>query len=256
MSGVKLWIQEVPAGDNVAGPCPHKPADDRCLSCILDNSDYFSTLSLEAKRALQEFLEFKSFKRHALLYREGRPGDNLFILLSGEVKVYKSLPNGRQQIHKLAVIPGDLIACEDLYLDRYSSTAEAICTTNVCFLPKRHLPQIISRHREIPDTLMRSMARNLNSYIRHIANLGQKNALERVASYLLFLHETHHERNLRSEELRESLTRTELADMIGVTQRTLIRSLKTLESEQAIVLTREGFLILDKKTLEYLSAGD
>jgi CRP/FNR family transcriptional regulator len=103
---------------------------------------------------------------------------------------------------------------------------------------------------------MRSMARNLNSYIRHIANLGQKNALERVASYLLFLHETHHERNLRSEELRESLTRTELADMIGVTQRTLIRSLKTLESEQAIVLTREGFLILDKKILEYLSAGD
>lgn len=256
MSGMKLWIQEIPVGDNVAGPCPHKPADDRCLSCILDNSDYFSTLSLQAKRALQEFLQFKSFERRSLLYREGRSSDDLFILLSGEVKVYKSLPNGRQQIHKLAVIPGDLIACEDLYLDRYSSTAEAICTTNVCFLPKRHLQQIISRHQEIPDTLMRSMARNLNSYIRHIANLGQKNALERVASYLLFLHETHHERNLRSEELRESLTRTELADMIGVTQRTLIRSLKKLESEQAIVLTRDGFRILDKKTLEYLSAGD
>ena len=105
--------QEIPVVDNVAGPCPGKPVDERCISCILDSSDYFSALNLEVKRALQEFLQFKSFDRRALLYREGRPGENLFILMSGEVKVYKSLSNGRQQIHKLAVIPGDLIACED-----------------------------------------------------------------------------------------------------------------------------------------------
>jgi len=252
---MKLRGEEIPVVDNVAGPCPGKPLDERCVSCVLDTSDYFSSLSLEVKRALQEFLQFRSFDRRALLYREGRPGENLFILLSGEVKVYKSLSNGRQQIHKLAVIPGDLIACEDLYLDRYSSTAEAISATSVCFLPKTQLQKIVSRHQEIPDALMRSMARNLNSYIRHIANLGQKNALERVASYLLFLHETHHERNLHSEELRESLTRTELADMIGVTQRTLIRSLKKLESDKVIALTRDGFVILDQKALDYLSAG-
>lgn len=252
---MKSPIQKSCVESNVAGPCPHKPAEDRCETCILDSSDYFSTLNLEAKRALQEFLQFKSFDRHTLLYREGDPGENLFILLLGEVKVYKDLPNGRQQIHKLAIIPGDLIACEDIYLDKYSSTAEAISPVSVCFLPKAHLQTIIGRHQEIPDTLMRSMARNLNAYIRHIANLGQKNALERVASYLLFLHETHHERNLRSEVLRESLTRTELADMIGVTQRTLIRSLKKLESEKVIALVKDGFRILDQKALEYLSAG-
>jgi CRP/FNR family transcriptional regulator len=252
---MELRIQEISGDDNVAGPCQHKPVDERCLSCILDSSDYFSTLSLEVKRALQEFLQFKSFNRRALLYREGRSSENLFILLSGEVKVYKSLPNGRLQIHKLTVIPGDLIACEDLFLDKYSSSAEAISPVSVCFLPKVHLQKIISRYQEIPDTLMRSMARNLNSYIRHIANLGQKNALERVASYLLFLHETHHERNLRSEVLRESLTRTELADMIGVTQRTLIRSLKKLEGDQVVALSRDGFVILDQKALEYLGAG-
>jgi CRP/FNR family transcriptional regulator len=244
------------AESNIAGPCPHKPAADRCETCILDSSDYFSALKLEVKRALQEHLQFKSFNRRALLYREGRPGENLYILLSGEVKVYKSLSNGRQQIHKLAVIPGDLIACEDIYLDKYSSSAEAISPTSVCFLPKVHLQKVISRYQEIPDALMQSMARNLNSYIRHIANLGQKNALERVASYLRFLHETHHQRNLRSEKLRESLTRAELADMIGVTQRTLIRSLKKLENEAVIALIKDGFHILDQKALELLSAGN
>lgn len=243
------------AASNIAGPCPHKPADDRCKTCILDSSDFFSTLNLDVKRALQEVLLFRFFDRRSLLYREGHECEHLFILLSGEVKVYKSLSNGRQQIHKMAIIPGDLIACEDLYLDCYSSTAEAISPTSICLLPKVHLQKIMSRYQEIPDTLMRSMARNLNSYIRHIANLGQKNALERVASYLLYLHETHPECELRSEELRESLTRNELADMIGVNQRTLIRSLKKLESDKVIALVREGFIIIDLKALEYLSAG-
>src|SRR5574340_85577 len=247
--------QQIFSESNIAGPCPHKPAAARCMKCILDSSDYFSALSLEVKRALQQFLLFKSYDCRTLLYREGGPGANLFILLSGEVKIYKSLPGGRQQIHKLANVPGDLIACEDLFLDKHSSTAEAISPTSVCFLPKIQLQKIISRHPVIPDTLMRFMARDLNSYIRHIANLGQKNALERAASYLLFLHETHHERKLRSETLRESLTRTELADMIGVTQRTLIRSLKSLETERVIALIKDGFLILNQKALENLSAG-
>lgn len=243
------------ATQEITGPCTGKPEGERCRICILDSSDFFGSLNLEAKRALQEHLQFKDFAQRAVLYREGRPGEHLFILLEGEVKVYKSLANGRQQIHKLAVVPGDLIACEDMFLDKHSSTAEAIRPTHVCYLAKSRLQQVISKHPEIPDTLMRAMARNLNSYIRHVANLGQKNALERVASYLLFLHETHHERNLRSEVLRESLTRTELADMIGVTQRTLIRSLKKLESDGIISLIRDGFVIRDRKALDALSAG-
>lgn len=247
--------QHILTAANIAGPCPHKPVDERCVTCILDSSDYFSALDVEVKRALQAFLQFRAYDRRTQLFREGRTGENLFILLSGEVKVYKSLPGGRQQIHKLANIPGDLIACEDLFLDKHSSTAEAISSTTVCFLQKSQLLQVIASHQVISDTLLRFMARDLNSYIRNIANLGQKNALERVASYLLFLHETHHKRKLRSEMLRESLTRTELADMIGVTQRTLIRSLKKLEADNVIALIKDGFLIHDRKALEYLSAN-
>lgn len=247
--------QHALTGPNIAGPCPHKPVDERCVTCILDSSDYFSALDLEVKRALQVFLEFRAYDRRARLFTEGHAGENLFILLSGEVKVYKSLPGGRQQIHKLANIPGDVIACEDLFLDRHSSTAEAISPTTVCFLQKSQLQEVIRSHQVISDTLLRFMARDLNAYIRHIANLGQKNALERVASYLLFLYETHHKRKLRSEMLRESLTRTELADMIGVTQRTLIRSLKKLEADKVIDLVKDGFLIHDRTALETLSAN-
>ena len=102
---------------------------------------------------------------------------------------------------------------------------------------------------------MQAMSRNLNAYIRHISNLGQKNALQRVASYLVYLYNTHYARNLQGKALKDSLSRIELADMLGVTQRTLIRSLKTLESEGYIALTRNGFEIRRLDALELIATG-
>lgn len=236
-----------------AGPCRFKPEAERCVTCILDSSDYFSNLTVKAKAALQMGLKRKCFERKEILYSNGKKSNNLYILLSGEIKVYKSLADGRQQIHKIASIPGDLIACEDLFLDTYSSTAEAISEASVCYMEKTHLQEVSNSHREIPDAMMRAMARHLNSYIRHIANLGNKNALERGASYLVFLFETHRKRNLRLDILAESLTRVELGDMLGITQRTLIRSLKTLEEMKIISLARDGFIIHDMKSLVHIA---
>lgn len=240
---------------NTAGPCQHKPAEVRCASCIMDTSYYFNDLSIDAKRDLQLNLNLKKFTKKEALYKEGEACSNLYILMSGEVKVYKTLPNGKHQIHKLVQVPGDLIACEDLYLDTHGSSAEALDDVSVCHLKFDDLRSSAERHKEISSTLMHAMSRNLNSYIRHIASLGQKNALERLASYLIYLNETHHERHLKNSCLKDSLSRIELADMLGVTQRTLIRSIKQLESDKYISINKEGFLILDLQGLEVISSG-
>ena len=242
-------------GGVIVGPCRHRPVEKRCASCILDTSDYFAGLSATAKLALQPALSLKSFGRRKILYAEGSPSQHLYILLSGEVKVYKSLSHGHQQIHKMVSIPGDLVGCEDLFLDTHCSTAECIDDVTVCYLRKERLHEVTRRHGEVSETLMRSMARNLNSYVRHIANLGQRKALERVASYLVFLFQTHPEHNLRYGLLMQSLTRTELAEMLGITQRTLIRSLKTLEGKRLISLARDGFILHNLPALMRISEG-
>lgn len=231
------------------GPCRHKPINEHCASCILDSSDYFASLTISAKLELQQFLKFKLVERGQPLYAQGEVARNLYILISGQVKVYKSLPEGRQPIHRLFTIPGDLLACEDLFLDRHNSTAEAIVTTTVCVLDRKGLRNLPREGQQIHDTLLRAMARNLNAYIGHISHLGRKSAVERVASYLVFLLETHVETLRRNGLLAHSLTRVELAEMLGVTPRTLIRSLKSLEAKKVIALARGGFVILDVPTL-------
>ncbi len=251
----KILDYQIPQ-KNIAGPCLDKPVEIRCASCIMDTSYYFSSLSIEAKRDMQRSLSLGRFDKKTVLYNEGDTCRHLYILMSGEVKVYKTLPNGKQQIHKLVQIPGDLIACEDLYLDNHGSTAEALNEVTVCHLKCDDLQNSIERYKEISDTLMQAMSRNLNSYIRHIANLGQKNALQRLASYLTYLNETHQERHLKNCHLKDLLSRIELADMLGVTQRTLIRSIKQLESDSHININKQGFSILDLPALEKISIGN
>ena len=187
---MKISVESLP---NFAGPCIHKPEELRCASCILDTSDYFSGLSIESKRQLQQFLHLKKFNKKELIYSEEQSCQNIYILMTGEVKIYKSLPNGKQQIHKLSIIPGDLIACEDIHMDHHGSSAESLSDVSVCYIKREDFQTVANNNLEVSDTLLRYMSRNLNAYIAHISNLGQKNALERVVSYLVYLRETHTE---------------------------------------------------------------
>lgn len=191
------------AKSRVAGPCMDKPEDIRCRTCIMDTSHFFRDLDISAKKDLQPFLKLKNFLRKEMLYMEGDSCQNLYILLSGEVKIYQSMHSGKHQIHKLVHIPGDLIACDDLFLEHHGSSAESITDISTCYINRTEFLKQLNKNSEISTAMMRFMSRNINSYIRHIANLGQENALARVASYIFFLYETHLEYDLEST-LRKS----------------------------------------------------
>jgi len=246
-------VERAPAA--IAGPCRHRPVRDQCASCILDTSDYFLGLTLAAKLALQAGMRLTHFKRHQMLHSEGQPAERLCILMRGEAKVFRSLPDGRHQIHKLAVNPGDVIGCEDMFLETYGSSVEAITSVIACCLQRQDLLVEMERYPEIGLAMLRTMARNLNACIRHIANLGQKQAVERLAAYLVYLQETQVERTLDHGVLSETLSRMELADLLGITPRTLIRSLRDLERRRIISLARGGFVIRSPKELERLGTG-
>jgi CRP/FNR family transcriptional regulator len=222
----------------------------------LDHSKYFRDLPDAAKQYLQKGIQRKIFARHETLYNETERNDYLYIMVSGGVKVYKSTSDGRQQIHKLVAVPGDLVACEDMFQEAAGSSAEAIEDTVLCGIHRDFLQQASQRHAEISDLLMRVMASKLNAYIRHVANLGSKTALQKVSSYLVFRLNTHAQRKVALGILSESLTRMELAEMLGITHRTLIRSLKELEVEQIISLVKDGYTIHDVPRLVRHADGD
>lgn len=236
--------------------CKYRPNAKPCASCIFDHTEYFRDLPMSAKLDLQKGIQRKTYTRREMLYSETEQNDYLYILVSGGVKVYKSTSDGRQQIHKLVAVPGDLVACEDLFQDAAGSSAEAIENTVLCGLHREFLQAASQRHAEIANMLMRVMASKLNAYIRHVANLGSKTALQKVSSYLVFRLNSHSQRKADQDVLSESLTRVELAEMLGITHRTLIRSLKELENDQVINLVKDGYKILDLPGLMHCADGE
>jgi len=225
--------------------CKDRSGSTLCAACIFDHSEYFRELPVAAKQYLQKGIQRKIFSKREMLYNEAERNDYLYIMVSGGVKVYKSTSDGRQQIHKLVSVPGELVACEDLFQEVAGSSAEAIEDTVMCGLHRDFLQEASQRHVEISNVLMHVMVSKLNAYIRHVANLGSKTALQKVSSYLVFRLNSHTQRKVAQGLLSESLTRVELAEMLGITHRTLIRSLKELEAERIVSLVKDGYAILN-----------
>lgn len=238
------------------GACKSLSDSVQCISCILDYSEYFRDLPAAAKRYLQNGVQRKSFAKHEFLYCESERNDFLYIFISGGVKVYKSTSSGRQQIHKLVATPGELVACEDLFMEMAGSSAEAIEDTVLCGLHRDYLQEASKRHPEISDVLMRVMASKLNAYIRHVSNLGSITALEKISSYLIFRNNAQSQHKGGPGFIHESLTRMELAEMLGITQRTLIRSLKELEDLKVISLVKGGYMIHDLQQIKSLAESE
>lgn len=239
-------LLEFPEEKNISDmACKLKPKAKPCVTCIFDHSEFFCDLPNVAKQELMKGIQRKTFSRHEVLYRETERNDYLYILVSGGVKVYKSTSDGRQQIHKLVASSGELVACEDMFQSSAGSSAEAVEDTVLCGLHRDFLQKAGQQYPEISNVLMRVMACKLNAYIRHVANLGSKTALQKVSSYLVFRINSHSQHKMEAGSIYESLNRVELSEMLGITQRTLIRSLKELEADQIISLLKEGYTILD-----------
>ena len=125
--------------DNIAGPCKDLPADQRCASCILDSSQQFADFCVEAKHDLQKHMHLKQFQKHECLYHQGEPCEELYVLISGDAKIFRKLRNGDQQIYKVVDTPGEVIGCEDMFYDRHQNSAEALEDVSVCCVNRDEL---------------------------------------------------------------------------------------------------------------------
>ena len=77
----------------------------------------------------------------------------------------------------------------------------------------------------------------------------------RLRPTFVFQHETHKRREDHLNFLADSLTRVEMAEMLGMTQSTLIRSLKNLTKRSIISIAKEGFIVNDMAALTRLAEG-
>jgi CRP/FNR family transcriptional regulator, nitrogen fixation regulation protein len=188
-----------------------------------------------------------SFPRNGEIYGESEPADYLYQVVSGTVRTYKVLTDGRRQIGGFYV-PGDIFGLE--IGEAHSFSAEAITECQVLVIRRSALVALAERDHDIGRRLWAITGHELQRVQDHILLLI-KSAQERVAAFLLEMAE----RFSADNAVELPMSRQDIADYLGLTIETVSRTLTTLANAATIELPSSRRIVLrNRSALRRLNA--
>jgi CRP/FNR family transcriptional regulator, polysaccharide utilization system transcription regulator len=175
-----------------------------------------------------------SYKKGTVIYREGSRLTGFYCVTKGIIKVYKTGIDGKEQIIKFAK-RGEIIAYRSLLSQELAcTTAKVIEEAVLCHVPYQTLLYLIQNNWQFSHHMLQIVCRELREANDYITDIAQKSVRERLAEVLLLLRENF---DLdRQNTLQISLTREELANMVGTATESVIRLLSEFRSDNLIEL--------------------
>ena len=187
------------------------------------------------------------FNRDCEIYGENEPADYVYRVVSGAVRTYRVLNDGRRQIAGFH-LPGDLFGLE--VGDDHASSAETISCSVVAMIKRSAVVARAGRDPEVARQLWQLTACELRRSQNHVMQLV-RSAPERIAAFLLEMAERGHD----ADAVELPMSRQDIADYLGLTIETVSRTLTGLEQERAIELASSRRIVLcNRSALTLLNA--
>ena len=189
----------------------------------------------------------KWFPQNSEIYGEKEPGDYFCKVVSGTVRAYKVVIDGRRLVGAF-YLPGDIFGLEAG--DRHLFSTEAVVDSEILVIKRDAVTSLAARNSEVARDLWTLTAAELQRTQNHMLLLN-KSASERVASFLLEMAE-----RIRSDhEIQLAMSRQDVADYLGLTSETISRMLTRLETACAIALPNCRRIVLrDRPVLKRMVA--
>jgi len=216
---------------------------------VLKKVPFFEDLTDAELSMIAAVMTEKAFARNELIFLEDDPGEGMFIIRQGRVKVSKSSADGREQILHI-LKEGDIFA-EVVLFDQgvYPASAEAVEETRVWLLRNGDMEVLLQNHPKLAVKLLRLMGRRLRQAQLLIRDLALHDTCGRLAGLLLRFARREGERTERGIVLDLDLTRQELASMIGTSRETVARILSRFQREGLLELDKQKIVIRDEQKL-------
>jgi CRP-like cAMP-binding protein len=182
-----------------------------------------------------------AFARNEEIYGEGETADYIYKVVSGAVRTYKVLNDGRRQISAFH-LPGDIFGLEAG--DEHAFSAEAITQSTVLVVKRSAVTALAARDSDVARQLWNLTARELQRMQDHVMLLI-KSAQERVASFLLQMAR----RIPGANEIELPMSRQDIADYLGLTIETVSRTLTQMETRATIALPSSRRIVLRNRAM-------
>ncbi len=223
-----------------------------CDKCAFETNAVFRFLTRDETDRLNFEKDFRHYKRGEILYNEGNRISGFYCINSGIIKVFKTGVDGKEQIIRFAR-KGEIIAYRSVLSNEPACTsAKVIEDCQVCFIPSELLIQFVKTNPAFAFEVVKLTCHELAEANSYITDIAQKTVRERVAEVLLNLVKDF---GLDEQKyLRISLTREELANIVGTATESVIRLLSEFKSDTLIELNGRRIKILDLRGLEKISS--
>lgn len=220
-------------------------------SDVVRRAPLFAALDDDAAAALRASMSQVTVARGDIIFAEQEPGDRLFVVLDGKVKLGQSSSDGREQV--MAVLgPGEMFGELSLFdPGRRTSTATAVTDLVLLGLGQRDLRPWLTGRPEVAEALLQALAQRLRRANEAMADLVFSDVPGRVAKALLELSEKFGEQQQDGSRLvAHDLTQEELAQLVGASRETVNKSLADFAQRGWIRLEARAVLLLDTERLE------
>jgi CRP/FNR family transcriptional regulator, polysaccharide utilization system transcription regulator len=215
---------------------------------LICNCQFFSDLSAEDVHMLNEFTNIQTLSKSEVLFKEGEAPQGLYIIQKGKIKVYRTGTEGKEQIVRLNNI-GDIVGYRALIgHDDYAGGAAALEESIVCFIPKEIVVKVMAGNLIMLERIIQLLAHDLKYAEQKIKELAQKPVRERVADALIQLKEKY---GFEKDGITINITmsREELANLVGTATETLIRILSDFKKDKIIDLDHRKIKVMNSEAL-------
>ena len=222
-----------------------------CDNCLHSYNSIFKHLTPEEHAIVEREKVCNSYKRGSVIYHEGSRTNGFYCINSGIIKIFKTGIEGREQIIAFAK-KGGIIGYRSILSNELAcSSAKVIEDATLCFVPAETLISLVKTNGNFSMAIMQQTCKELGEANAFLTDIAQKTVRERLAEVLLNLKDTFelNEDNI----LQISLTREELANIVGTATESVIRLLSEFKNDRLIDLNGRKITILDIKALEKIS---
>jgi CRP-like cAMP-binding protein len=181
-----------------------------------------------------------SYPRNVEIFGENEPAEYVYKVISGSVRTYKILSDGRRQICGF-YLPGDCFGLQ--FSEEHTISAEAITDAKVLVVKRSTLTALADRDATVGRELFALTSRELRRAQEQVLLLV-KSAQERVASFLVEMSE----RAAAGDAIELPMSRQDIADYLGLTIETVSRTLTSLEGCAAIELPTSRCIVLRNRS--------
>ncbi len=192
----------------------------------------FDSMREEEVRELEERISWFDCLEGDSLFQQGAPGLGLYLILSGQVKLSHRSKSGKTTTLKIAG-SGEMMGVPTLFSkENYIAYANVLEKAKIGFIERNNLFDVIGRNYGVLFSFLSQISLDLMLFQLKVVEAFHHGSKQRLSRIIL-----------TGDNLNTEISRTELAELAGVSYKTVIQTLNDFEERRVIEKTDEGTLL-------------